>query len=224
MLNHPDRGRIVHNTFAFKGVREMRIRPFQGRPSMGKVMLLLGLFFLVSCSTSAQNLSRAEIFGGYDYTNTHSSNGDKSSYNGGSVDVAGYISNWMGMAGDFGRSTSNGYTDSTGTHNVATSSSIHYLFGPRFRFGTGRVTPFIEILVGGVQRSALVGSNGATLVNAQTSFGISAGGGFDVRVTQHIAIRPIDVALLSTWFSPATGVHNSQDDVNISTGIVFRWN
>ncbi len=190
---------------------------------MRKVMLVLGLLLLASCSASAQDLSRVEIFGGYDYTNTHSSDGDKSNYNGGNIEVAGYISNWMGLVGNFVHSTSGSYTDSTGTHIVASSSTTSYLFGPRFRFGNGRVTPFIDMLVGAVQRSALVGSNGATLVNPQTSFGLSAGGGFDLKLTQHIAVRPIDVALLSTWFSPASGVHNSQDDLNISTGIVFRW-
>jgi hypothetical protein len=190
---------------------------------MRKVMLLLGLLLLVSRSASAQDLARFDVFGGYDYTNTHSSNGDTSNYNGGSVQVAGYISNWMGLVGDIGRSTSNGYTDTSGVHNVATNSMIHYFFGPRFRFGSGRFTPFIDILVGGVQRSALIASNGATLVGSQSSFGISAGGGLDVKLTQHIAIRPIDVALLSTWFSPGPGIGNSQDDMNISAGIVLRW-
>jgi hypothetical protein len=201
----------------------MLIQRMRENVSARRLMLLVGLLLLVSCPTPAQNLSKAEIFGGYDYLSTHSTDGDKSSYNGGSVDVAAYISDWMGLVGDFGRSTSNSYTDNTGTRNVANSNITHYLFGPRFRFGTGRVTPFIEILVGGAQRSALVGSNGATLVGAQTSVGLSAGGGFDVKLAKHIAIRPIDIALLSTWFSPGGGVHNSQDDLNISTGIVLRW-
>ena len=191
---------------------------------MRKIMLGLSFLFVLSCSANAQNLSRFDVFGGYEYTSVHSSNGDKSSYNGASGDIGVYISNWMGLVGDVGRTTSSGYTDSFGTRTPTNNSSTHYLFGPRFRFGNGRVTPFIDVLVGGVNRSALVGSNGATLARAQTSFGISAGGGFDVKMTKYIAIRPIHVALLSTFLTPPSGEHNTQDDVNISTGIVFRWN
>lgn len=191
---------------------------------MHRTMFLTGLLILLSLPTAAQNLSRVDVFGGYNYTNTHSSNGDTSNYSGWSADAAVYPSNWFGLAANFGRSASSEFTDSTGTQNAAKSSATRYLFGPRFRLSSSRFTPFIEILVGGVSRSNLVGSNGAILVAAQKSFGVLAGGGLDVKLTSHIAIRPINVGLLSTWFSPGAGIHNSQDDVTISSGIVFRWN
>jgi hypothetical protein len=189
-----------------------------------KIMFVSVLLLLISIPAAGQSLPRADVFGGYTYTNTHSSNGDSSNYNGASVGAAYYPSTWFGVAADVGRSTASGFKDSTGAHNVASSSATHYLFGPRFRLGNSRFTPFIETLVGGVNRSNLMASNGSILVGAQKSFGILAGGGLDIKLTSHIAIRPIDVGLLSTWFSPGAGIHNSQDDVSLSSGIVLRWN
>ena len=193
---------------------------------MRKLIFLTGLLILISLPAAAQTtptLPRAEAFGGYNYIGTNSSNGDSSTYNGFKADVAIYPGSWFGLVAEVGRSTASSFKDSTGTRNVSSSSLIPYLFGPRFRFGTGRFTPFIDTLIGGVNRSNLVGSNGAILVGAQKSVGVYAGGGVDVKLNSYVGLRLVNVGLLSTWFSPGAGIHNSQDDLSVSTGIVFRW-
>jgi hypothetical protein len=190
---------------------------------MRRYLWVLGLLAAVSFSTAAQDFSRAEVFGLYSYNRSYNSNGDNSSSNGGSGDIAFYPSKWWGIAANIGGGTSSGYTNSSGTHFNSSSSTVHYLFGPRFRFGLadGRITPFAEVLLGGNHRSNVT-QNGAVTVAAQTSFDLNAGGGIDFKVTKHISIRAIRVDYTYTRFTPA-GVQNTENGVGISTGAGFTW-
>lgn len=188
---------------------------------MRKGILLFGLVFLASFPAAAQDFPRGEIFGGYTYSRTYNSNGDHSSANGGSADVAFYPAKLWGVVADFGGSSSNGFTNSSGVQVNSSSSSFHYLFGPRVRFGNDRITPFADVLFGGVHRSDVT-SNGATLVAAQTSFALTAGGGIDFKLANHFSIRAIKINYVYTRFSPP-GVQNTQNGVSFSTGAVFHW-
>jgi opacity protein-like surface antigen len=188
---------------------------------MRKCIWLFGLLIIASFSTAAQDFSRAEVFGMYTYSRSYNSNGDTSSANGGSGDVAFFPSKMWGVVANVGGASSNGYTNSSGTHFNSTSSTFHYLFGPRVRFGNDRITPFVETLLGGSHRSNVT-LNGATLVAAQTSFDLTAGGGVDFKVTKNISIRAIRIDYSYTRFTPP-GVQNTQNGLGISTGVGFTW-
>jgi opacity protein-like surface antigen len=184
-------------------------------------ILLFGLLVLVSISTSAQDLPRAAVFGTYTYSRSYNSNGDVSNGNGGSGDFSFFPAKMWGIAANVGGATNNGYTNSSGTHFNTNSTSFHYLFGPRIRFGTDRITPFVEVLVGGIHRSNVT-LNGLTTVAAQTSFDLTTGGGVDFKVTHHISIRAIRMDYSYTRFTPP-GVQNTQNALNISTGAGYTW-
>ena len=52
---------------------------------------------------------------------------------------------------------------------------------------------------------------------------MTAGGGIDIRLARHISIRAIQAEYLMTRFSgPTTGAGNTQDDLRLSSGLLFR--
>ena len=188
---------------------------------MRKLVCLAGLIFSISTAVAAQDMPRAEVFLGYTYTRVHNSNGDTSNSNGGSADIAFFPSKHVGVVADFGGSSSNGFTNSSGVHTDSSSHSFRYLFGPRIRFGTEKVTPYVHVLLGGVSRSDVVLSTGTVLVAAESTFGLMTGGGVDFKVSHHISIRAIEANYFYTRFSPPNA-QNHQNDASISTGFVIH--
>jgi hypothetical protein len=52
---------------------------------------------------------------------------------------------------------------------------------------------------------------------------MTAGSGFDIRLARHISIRAIQAKYLMTRFSdPTTGAGNTQNDLRLSAGLLFR--
>jgi hypothetical protein len=105
-----------------------------------------------------------------------------------------------------------------------------FLAGPRLSFRNHeRVTPFVQALFGGIRASAVtISSNctdvGCTPLPAENKFAMTAGGGLDVRVHRHLAIRVIQAEYLMTKFADTnTGNSASQNDMRLSAGIVFRF-
>ena len=87
-----------------------------------------------------------------------------------------------------------------------------YLFGPRINFRRRRVTPFAQVLVGGV-----VTSSGIQTIGWQNNFAMTAGGGFDVRLSEHFTIRPMQAEYFLTKIPD--GLHNRQNNFRYSAGI-----
>jgi peptidoglycan-associated lipoprotein len=86
--------------------------------------------------------------------------------------------------------------------------------GPRFSCrSSSRVTPFAQVLLGGARTSvSAFGASGST-----NGFAFSTGGGVDLGVTKHIALRPqLD------YLGMRVG-SNTLNTVRGSFGIVFRF-
>ncbi len=63
-----------------------------------------------------------------------------------------------------------------------------------------------------------------TLLPSENTFAMTAGGGLDLRVHRHFAIRVIQAEYLMTRFtSYTTGTTGTQNDMRLSSGIVFRF-
>jgi opacity protein-like surface antigen len=179
---------------------------------------------------------RVEIFLGYSYLRAVPTLAAGNRFvwlNGGSTSIAFNFNRYLGLVGDFG-----GYADSQLRLNGAATpakvadssgSAYTYLFGPRLSFRQHeRITPFVQVLFGGVHASdvTLSGCSGAgcTPLPSENKFAMTAGGGLDVRVHRHIAIRVIQAEYLMTKFDDSsTGQSGSQNDVRLSAGIVFRF-
>jgi outer membrane protein OmpA-like peptidoglycan-associated protein len=103
-----------------------------------------------------------------------------------------------------------------------------YLFGPRLSFrGHGRITPFVQALFGAIHAGQVSLDNctfSCTLLPVGNTLALTAGGGLDIRVHHHFAIRIIQAEYMMTRFTDfSTGVPVMQNDVRLSSGIVFRF-
>jgi opacity protein-like surface antigen len=180
---------------------------------------------------------RVEWFIGYSYLRAipELAAGNRMVYlNGGSTSIAFNFNRYLGIVGDFG-----GFNDSQlllagpGEPSSAVDSSgtaYTYLFGPRFSYRKHeRFTPFAQVLFGGIHASDVTlssgcGGPGCTPLPAENSFAMTAGGGLDLKVTHHIALRLIQAEYLMTRFeNRATGGAATQNDMRLSAGLVFRF-
>jgi hypothetical protein len=105
-----------------------------------------------------------------------------------------------------------------------------YLLGPRLSYRKyDRITPFAQVLFGGIHASDVELSSGCvgagcTVLPSENSFALTAGGGLDFRLHHHIALRLIQAEYLMTRFDDlATGSTGTQNDMRLSTGLVFRF-
>jgi opacity protein-like surface antigen len=182
------------------------------------------------------NTPKVELFVGYSYlraTPTLAEGNRLEWLNGGSTSVAYNFSHYLGVVGDFGGfNDTRLYLHGTGGSSSSTVDSsgtaYTYLFGPRLSFrGHGRITPFAQALFGGIHASDVTLSKctgSCMLLPAETSFAMTAGGGLDIKVRHHLAIRIIQAEYLMTSFNDlSTGKSATQNDVRLSSGVVFRF-
>jgi outer membrane protein OmpA-like peptidoglycan-associated protein len=179
---------------------------------------------------------RAELFVGYSYLRAMPAPavGNRLMWmNGGSTSLALNFNRYLGVVGDFGAYTNsemrfqNGYGSTVDVDN-ANVGAFSYLFGPRISFRShSRVTPFVQALFGEMHANAVTLTNctsSCTFLPSEDTFAWAAGGGLDVRVRRHFAIRLIQAEYLMTRFPDySTGLTTSQNDMRLSSGIVFRF-
>jgi opacity protein-like surface antigen len=180
--------------------REMKMR---------KCAFVVGLVFLlgVPVMMAQQETPRAEVSGAYSYARVDSPDGVFNAH-GASGSVAVNVSRWFGVAGDLGVYKLSDQPPGEGV------TLVSFLFGPRISFrGDEHVTPFIQLLMGGAHLSQTDSS--------QTGFAMAAGGGLDVKVTQHLAIRLVQAEYVMTRLR-FESVNQTQHNARISGGIVFR--
>lgn len=177
---------------------------------------------------------KATIFGGYSYlrNNSNGLNGweGQGTYNfaphfGITADVSGNyrtlfsIAPLPGVSASVNQSVYNFLLGPTVTANFGRSAIFgHALFGvARSSVGAGFSVP----IIGGV----------STGLNSATAFAMAFGGGVDIGITDHIAIRAAQVDYVRTQFSTTdaltTGLSSStnggQNSFRYAGGIVFRF-
>lgn len=182
---------------------------------MRKAGLLLGMVLLFGLTAAAQETTpKAEAFFGYSYVRGRpaTSNAPNVNLHGGSASLAFNPTGTFGIVGDFG-----GYRVGS-VNGVSVDSNLYtYLFGPRLSYRR-KVTPYVQALFGGAH---LTGSAlGAS--SSSNSFAMALGGGLDVHATNHLAIRLGQAEYLLTRFQEV-GPRVTQNNLRISSGVVFRW-
>jgi hypothetical protein len=178
---------------------------------------------------------RVEWFMGYTYLRAvpQLAEGNRLVYlNGGSTSLALNFNRYFGIVGDFG-----GFNDTrllltggsaSANDQIDKGTVFTYMGGPRLSFRKyDRVTPFVQVLAGGVHASeiTLSGCTGnCTLLPSANAFALTAGGGLDIRIHHRIALRLIQAEYLMTRFNDLnTGSSATQNDMRLSTGLVFRF-
>src|ERR1700722_12728091 len=148
---------------------------------------------------------------------------------GGTASVAYNLNDWLGVVGEFGafRVTRSG----TAASNIVSAHGdvFSYLFGPRVSFRHDRFTPFVQVLLGGVNASQVTLSGctvGCASLAGDDAFAMSAGGGLDVKLNPRFAIRLIQAEYLMTRFPDATTNTEdkiTQNNVRLSAGLVVHF-
>ena len=167
---------------------------------MKKIALLVLVGLSSALAAAAQEAPRADLSIGYSYFREGFSGGANT--HGGTVSGAGYFNDWFGIAGDFGvyHLSQSGVTANTYT----------FLAGPRLAANRGKsISPFVQVLVGGDRLAAGGGST--------HGFAGSAGGGVDLALSRHIALRP-QFDYMALRFA-----NNTTHSARASVSIVFRF-
>jgi opacity protein-like surface antigen len=159
--------------------------------------------------------SKLELYGGYDYVrfniNANVSGQPPSQIfngNGGGGELIYNVNNWLGVLGDV--------SGVWATSSSKAGAAIPYLFGPRASLPRGGITPFVQVLFGGV-----LTSSGIETIGWQSHFAMTAGGGLEIRVSKHWAIRPVQAEYFLTKIPD--GLNNRQNNFHLSAGIVSRF-
>ncbi len=140
-------------------------------------ILITTFVFAASTQAVAQDYPKVEVFTGCSYLRGTDLNAN---FVGVDVSADGNINKWFGMVAEFSHHQVNGH--STWGH----VDSI--LIGPKFTSrGASRVNPYFHTMVGAVRLDR---------IGPGTAFGWAFGGGVDVKVHKHIAIRVIDMTFV----------------------------
>jgi hypothetical protein len=83
--------------------------------------------------------------------------------------------------------------------------------------GSHRPEPFAQILLG----AAHAGGGEAGVADGLYSFATRIGGGIDIPVNSHLAVRVIQLDYYLTTFANATNDH--QNNLLVGAGLVYRW-
>ncbi len=183
-----------------------------------KLKLLVSLLTVLSlfgATAHAQDTPKFDIFAGYSYLRLNPRTAGVSSFNlnGGSASIAYNAKSWLSGVADFG-GYNNGNILNTGINGTLST----YLFGPRVSYRHfGRITPFGEVLFG-VAHASSAGTSGS-----DNAFAMTLGGGLDYKWSDRFAIRPVKLDYLMTRFSETGTSNQTQNNLRVSTGIVFRF-
>ncbi|MFZ1008740.1 MAG: outer membrane beta-barrel protein [Candidatus Sulfotelmatobacter sp.] len=209
-----------------------------------QTVTVVGIILLSGMAAWAQEFPRVDIGGNYSYARYAPSApySQGHSLNGGGGELNVNINEFLGIKMDlqgYG-STSTGFniapnlTFPTGLQGHAEGNLFTYLFGPQIKVRAHHLQPYGQLLFGGAHTNVygnafqticqpIVG--GCTLSKAPSAeaFAMDFGGGVDIPVGKHVAIRPVQFDYLLTRFSnPFTG-SNNQNNFRYSAGVLFSF-
>jgi hypothetical protein len=188
-----------------------------------------------------------ETFLGYTYMRANSAtNVPAFSMNGAGGQAVYNFDKWVGFVMDVGAvhngNIGNVHLDSTFTN---------YLFGPRVSFRSSRVTPYLNILFGGISAPTSVAVSAipvppiptqpiflpgsptpippntpvtARAVASQTAFAMTVGGGLDIKLNKHLSFRPIGLDYMLTRLQNIRDLQDrNQNNLRYTAGFNFTF-
>lgn len=192
---------------------------------MRKLLTFAFLVVFLALASAPKAYSQIELYGGYSHLQL----------NGTPPNIGSSANGWNGGAylhllGPFGAEAD--YSNHYGVSPVFPSNGSTYyvpgfteLYGPRFTLALPKIHPYVHALFGTVHGTAEtfslspgplpIGTFGEV---SQNAFGMAFGGGLNVGATRHVWIRLIQVDYIRAQFT-----NNSQNDVRVSAGLVFRF-
>ncbi len=205
---------------------------------MRKIIAVIAAVPMFALVAGATDVPKTETFLGYNYVrfNPNSDVFPSFNANGGGGQFVYNFNKWIGGVVDVGAVTRGSFDN----FNVD-ATVINFVAGPRITYHNhSRFVPFGQVLFGGAYSTAslpvTVTGGGAIVppgiilppivaarVNASnTGFAMMAGGGLDIKVSKHIALRPIGADYYLTRIpSLLTGDTSNRNNFRYSAGINF---
>jgi outer membrane protein OmpA-like peptidoglycan-associated protein len=176
-----------------------------------KKAALLCIALVLGVTAWAQDVPKVEIPLGFSMINVHPNLAPITSFNvfggGGQVDFN--FGNYFGLKADL-----MGYTQGSGIRvnengqflGTVNGNLFTYMFGPQIKKHTGVFQPFAEALFGAAHTNVYgnlckIESGCLSGSGDNNGFAMAFGGGIDLKVSKHLAIRPVEVDYLYTRFS-----------------------
>ncbi len=180
---------------------------------MRKLLFTSILSLLMPLPALAQDFPRVELFGGYSYFRA---NPEGINLNGWNASIAGNISSWFGVVGDFsGHYASPFHIFGPGVH----INSYTFMGGPKLSYRQGRATLFAHFLIG----DARAGTREFDLSTSDNALAAAVGGGLDVNLANWLAVRVIQADYVMTRFHTFDfGPDERQNNARLSFGLVLR--
>jgi opacity protein-like surface antigen len=195
---------------------------------MKKSLIVTGVVLLSALVASATDVEQYEAYLGYNFVrfNTNSDFLPSFSANGGDAQFVYNFNKWLGGVADFGAVT-RGSINNTGIDMTV----LNFVAGPRVTFHKeSRFRPFLEALFGGSYATAsspvavINPVVSERLVSSHTAFAMLAGGGLDIKVRKHIALRPIEADYyLARPTSFFTGDTVNRNNFRYTAGVNFLF-
>jgi peptidoglycan-associated lipoprotein len=184
-------------------------------------LLLLAAAFTVMVSQGALAQSGPGIDVGLDYnyvrSNAPAGGCGCFTLNGGGGWVSFNFGRSLGVVGEIASQTASNIS-STGADLTLTS----FLAGPRYTWGhIHRLSPFAQVLLGGAHAGGSLAPGNSGLAGSANAFAMTAGGGLDIGLTRHIAVRAFEADYYLTRFD--NGVNDHQNNLRIAAGVVIRF-
>ena len=183
-----------------------------------KVLVCLASLAMFGAAARAQESPRFDLFAGYSYVRANPSTSGVNGFNlnGGNANVAYNFNNWLAGVADFG-----GYASENIRHTGVGGTLSTYMFGPRLYYRRhAHFTPFGQVLFGDAH---IGGHDGLAFSTSNNSFAMAVGGGVDLNVKHRLSLRPVQVDYLLTRFNEFGTGARSQNNLRVSTGIVFHF-
>ena len=223
-----------------------------GVVNLKKCYLLFGAALLTASVATATDRAAWEGFLGYNLVTFNPSGGNLSSFtaSGGNGQLVFNFTRWVGVVLDVG-AVHNG-TPISALNNIPNPNVDHtmvnFVAGPRFTYQNhSRFWPFAQVMFGGAYSKAstsialleggtiwpppgLIVPDGvpqpleAKLEAHRTGFAMIVGGGLDIKITKHIAFRPIGADYYLTRLPNfVTGNDTNRDHFRYSAGVNFLF-
>jgi len=122
----------------------------------------------------------------------------------------------FGAVGDLG-----GYHNPTDANYNPTTFT--YLFGPRVSLRKSRATPYVQALFGGARQSTSFVDPTSGPSTPHSGFAAAFGGGMDIRVKDHILVKPFQIEYLMTQVANPWSTLGTQNNVRYTAGVVFSF-
>ena len=180
---------------------------------------ILGTLFFLGAALAAKShaqTQRPEVDLAVTYSGEHSNltSGGNFWRQGGGAELSTVVFHGFGIAANV-----------TGTHikdanDGVPLTTITTTFGPRYTWSRRKFAVFGQTLIGESHGTDGIFPSSSGALSEWNSFALEVGGGVDLRIARHFAIRPIQADWVRTQFP--NGNTNVQNSLRLAGGVVLR--